>query len=256
MLKKRLIGVITVKDGWAVQSIGYRKYLPLGTPECIAENLDRWCADEILVLCIDRSKQELGPNFDILNRLSGMGLATPLTYGGGIRSLDDAIKVIQTGADRICLDALLRDDTTGTIEEMSSYLGAQALIASLPIGRMDDGIGWYDYRNGTTSELRPEILDMLDTGIISEALAIDWQNEGGWHGFDPQLLDVFADISSSLILFGGLRTVEQMREMLVRPDVSAVASGNFLSYREHAVQQLKSQLVEFSVRPAVYEAGE
>ena len=55
MVKKRLVGVITVKDGWAVQSFGYERYLPLGRPEVIAENLDRWGADEILLQCIDRS---------------------------------------------------------------------------------------------------------------------------------------------------------------------------------------------------------
>jgi cyclase len=32
MLKKRLIGVVTVRDGWAVQSFGYGRYLPLGKP--------------------------------------------------------------------------------------------------------------------------------------------------------------------------------------------------------------------------------
>ena len=49
MIRKRLIGVITVKGGWAVQSFGYARHLPLGRPEILAENLDRWGADEILV---------------------------------------------------------------------------------------------------------------------------------------------------------------------------------------------------------------
>ena len=40
MLKKRLIGVITVLNGWAVQSFGYKNYLPLGRPEVLAKNLE------------------------------------------------------------------------------------------------------------------------------------------------------------------------------------------------------------------------
>ena len=55
MLKKRIIGSIAVLNGWAVQSISYNRYLPLGRPEVIAQNLDRWGADEILIQCIDRS---------------------------------------------------------------------------------------------------------------------------------------------------------------------------------------------------------
>ena len=58
---KRLIGIITVLNGWAVQSFGYKKYLPIGRPHIIAENLDRWGADEIIILSIDRSRHSLGP---------------------------------------------------------------------------------------------------------------------------------------------------------------------------------------------------
>ena len=55
MLNKRLIGVITVKNNIAVQSFGYKNYLPIGDPRVLAENLDRWGADEIHVNCIDRT---------------------------------------------------------------------------------------------------------------------------------------------------------------------------------------------------------
>ena len=103
MLKKRLIGVVTVKNGWAVQSFGYRKYLPLGKPECLVENFDRWGADEILVQVIDRSLTERGPDFELLEKLGRLGLGTPLIYGGGIRNVEEGMKVIQSGADRLSL---------------------------------------------------------------------------------------------------------------------------------------------------------
>jgi cyclase len=38
MLRKRLVGMVTVRDGWAVQSIGYARYLPLGRPAVMVEN--------------------------------------------------------------------------------------------------------------------------------------------------------------------------------------------------------------------------
>ena len=94
MLKKRLIGVITFLDGWAVQSFGYKKYLPLGKPEVIARNLDNWGADEILIQSIDRSINNYGPDFELLNSLRDLALSTPLSYGGGIYTLDHAVEVI------------------------------------------------------------------------------------------------------------------------------------------------------------------
>ena len=67
---KRLVGVITIHNDWAVQSIGYQQYLPLGRPEIIAENYDRWQLDEIMIIDIDRSKRGLGPNFEIVKKIA------------------------------------------------------------------------------------------------------------------------------------------------------------------------------------------
>ena len=94
MIRKRLVGVVTVRDGWAVQSFGYRRYLPLGRPEVLVENLDRWGADEIVLQCIDRTRGNAGPDLALLERVSRRGLATPLIYGGGIRNAADAIAVL------------------------------------------------------------------------------------------------------------------------------------------------------------------
>jgi cyclase len=66
MLKKRIVGVIPIRNGIAVQSFRYNSYLPLGDPLIIAENLDRWGIDEILLHNIDRTKKKLGPDIILL----------------------------------------------------------------------------------------------------------------------------------------------------------------------------------------------
>ena len=133
MLKKRVIGSIIVKNGWAVQSIGYESYLPLGRPEIIAENLDRWGADEIIIQCIDRTKGALGPDFKTIESIASKGITTPLIYAGGIASSLDCIKVIKSGADRIAVDEMLRSSPSD-LKKAASILGSQAIVGCLPIG--------------------------------------------------------------------------------------------------------------------------
>lgn len=254
MLRKRLIGVITVKNGWAVQSFGYRRHLPLGRPECLAENLDRWGADEILVLCIDRSSCKLGPDLSLVRRLGGLGLSTPLTYGGGIYSADQAVAVIQAGAERICVDAALHD-TPQNVREMSARLGAQALIAALPLSCADRHLEWFDYRRRIATPLDKVSLSLLSEGIVSEALLIDWRHEGHPQAFDMDLAHCFPLDGVPLIAFGGLSDPTQLRQLLGLPRIAAAAVGNFLSYSEHAVQTLKRQLTDLPLRPASYAAA-
>lgn len=257
MIKKRLVGVITVKNGWAVQSFGYRRHLPLGRPEVIAENLDRWGVDEILLQCVDRPRQPdgsgPGPDLALLERITRQGLSTPLVYQGGIRSVADGVAAVQAGAERIALDSLLRDDPEEAAA-LAEPLGAQALVAALPLQRVGSELHWLDHRSRQATPVPAAVRAVLARGAISELLLVDWQHEGQVQGFDEALLDAVADDADlsrlPVIAFGGLSHAEQLRRVLSRPAVVAAGVGHFLSWREHAVQQLKDSLRGLPLRPA------
>lgn len=253
MLKKRLVGVVTIKEGWAVQSMGYKRYLPLGKPECLVENLDRWGADEILVQVIDRSVNGQKPDLELLERIARLGIETPLIYGGGIRSVEDGVRAIQAGADRLVVDAVLHDDLA-TVRGLSERLGAQAIIAAMPLAWSGDRIEWLDYRRGCSSAISAEVQALLETGIASEIFLIDWMHEGYPVGFEQSLVRNLPVANAPLIVFGGISDSTQMAELLQIKNVAAVAVGNFLSYREHAIQKFKEALAAMPIRLPVYES--
>lgn len=251
MFKKRLIGVVTVKDGWAVQSFGYQRHLPLGRVECLVENLDRWGADEILIQVIDRSTQKLGPDFALIERIGALGLSTPLVYAGGLRGEDDAVMAVQLGADRVVVDALLREQPSA-VEKISKRLGAQALIAALPVAVEDGKLKWWDYRCAAYDIITPELVKLLSGGVVSETLLIDWKNEGHAGTFDQRILDLFEIGNCGLIAFGGLSDVAGIARALERKKVVAVGVGNTLNYTEHTIQTLKRKLNLIALREANY----
>jgi imidazole glycerol-phosphate synthase subunit HisF len=253
MLKKRIAGVITVRNGWAVQSLGYARYLPLGRPEWLAENLDRWGADEIIVLSIDRTRRALGPDLELLRRLGALGLPTPLTFGGGIRTVADAGSVIQSGADRICLDPALWSDAPA-VRKMAALLGSQALIGVLPLALVRDEPSRRDYLSGTDIPVTTLDLSLFGERVVSEALIVDWRNEGRPGGFDMALVERFPLDEVPLIAFGGISTPDQMARLFADERVVACAVGNFLSYREHAVQRFRRALPASPIRPAEFRA--
>lgn len=254
MLKKRLIGVIPVKAGIAVQSFAYRRYLPLGSPECLAENLDRWGVDEILILCIDRSRLDLGPDLALLRRLGALGLSTPLSYGGGVRTPTDAAQVIQAGAERLCLDAVLHADPNA-VRDMAELLGSQALVAALPMAMREGAVKRYAYLQDRLLPYADEINHLFDEGAVSEALLIDSVHEGQSKSFDAELVRRFPRPATPLIVFGGISEPAQVASLLDEGAVVAVAVGNSLNYSEHAVQNLKQQMQALSLRPASYMGG-
>jgi imidazole glycerol-phosphate synthase subunit HisF len=253
MLKKRLIGVITVKNGHAVQSFGYGRYLPLGKPEVLAKNLDRWGADEILVLSIDRTQRGLGPDLDVLGRIGRLGLSTPVAYGGGVRNAADGGAVVQAGAERVCVDALLRNPDE--VRAISALVGAQAVIGVLPLTVQGPTLLSRDYLQRADVPIPAATRTLFAERAISEALVIDWRNEGGRAAFDLELVRRFPLADVPLIVFGGISEPEQLAELFAHERVVAAGVGNFLSYQEHAIQALKLATNAGSLRPAGFQCA-
>jgi len=251
MLKKRLIGVVTVKDGWAVQSFGYNRYLPLGKPECLIQNLDRWGADEILIQVIDRSSRKIEPDFRLLESIGKLGLSTPLIYGGGIRNVADGVKVIHYGADRLTVDALLHDDLQ-EVQHLSEKLGAQAIIASLPLSWQNGKVKWFNYRTQTSMAIAEQLLAAIQLGLISEILISDWLHEGIPNSFESNLVENFPLPNIPIIAFGGLSEPTQMQNLLATPNIVAIAVGNFLNYQEQAIQKYKQVIASEQIRNPIY----
>ena len=116
---------------------------------------------------------------------------------------------------------------------------------------------WFD-------QLGPKGLNICPThltgdapeGVVSEALLVDWRNEGTPGGFDLALAQAFARLQLPFIAFGGLSEPAQLRQLLDEPHCVAVAMGNFLSWREHAVQAAKHQLQGLPLRPPAWQGGD
>ena len=253
MLKKRLIAVVTIRNDWVVQSFGYKRYLPIGRPEVIIENLDRWGADEILLQCIDRNLGvSLGPDFSLLQRISNIRLSTPLIYAGGIRNAEDAVKAVNLGAERVMVDALLWDSPK-SVKNLSYQLGSQAVIANLPLRVESEMLFWKNYRNKNEIPLKKTVFRRIPLEHISELMLTDFLNEGTHYSFDPKVAKLFPIKDKPLILFGGISEPKQCRELFNLDNIVALSVGNFLNYKEHAVQMFKQNLVDAPTRAAHYQ---
>ena len=252
MLKKRLVGVVTIKNGLVVQSFGYNRYLPIGKPKIVVENLDRWGCDEIFIQVIDRSTNNLGPDIELIEEIASSGILTPMMYAGGIQNERQAVQVIRAGAERVCVDGLLHINSA-EVGKIARRLGGQAVVGYLPVGIDSNGTTyWYNYQTKEKCLIGDRLLSLIEDGLISEILLVDWQNEGYDEAFDFRILELFKKYNMPLILFGGLSSAKILKKAFNAPNVVAAAVGNRLNYSEHAVQKLKNQLPSSPIRTAYY----
>ena len=241
MIKKRIIGVITVMNGWAIQSIGYKRYLPLGKPTVIAKNLENWGADEIFINSIDRTKYKNGPDFKLLQLISELSLSTPIIYGGGIKSVKDAEACIKMGSERIAIDSLINKNPSA-IKQIAQKLGNQSIIGSLPLSLIKNKLFWFDYLGQKYNEDFSVIQELASDNLVSEFLLIDKDNEGKKNSFERKIFELFPVKIKPIILFGGISEIAQIKNFFSNEKVSAICIANFLNYKEHMIQTYKKQL--------------
>ena len=253
MIKKRFIAVITVKNNLAVQSFGFNRYLPIGRPEYLVENFQRWGVDEILIQDIDRTHNNSGPNYSLIENIVKRDISTPIIYSGGIRNSEEGVNVIRAGADRIGLNSLIYKNFD-QLRRMSSILGAQAIIACLPILIHDSKAYLYNYLSKKRLDIDRSLSLFSSEKLISEIMAIDVRGEGFRDAFDEQIIDSFSKQPIPIIVFGGLADHKNLDSILATPCVSAFAMGNSLCYTECAAQKIINSLgkVRNFLRPIRY----
>lgn len=242
MIKKRIAAAVVVKNNRVIQSFAFTKYLPVGSVDTIIQNLDRWGVDDIMVLNIDRTSNGLGPNIEMVKKISSIPISTPLTYGGGITSVSDAIDVISSGAERIIIDSLFLKSPSD-IKMLSEAIGSQAIILSIPFKVIDGHFFHFNYLTNVVTKLDLVNIKQYEQ-IISELLLIDVDAEGDTGSYFNEVVEFFAEVNIGLICYGGVGLSSQGSELLDAPPVNAIAYGNILNYGELFFQKVKKSLIK------------
>src|SRR5260370_5292499 len=103
MLAKRIIPCLDCKDGRVVKGVQFVQLRDAGDPSELAEMYNREGADELVMLDISASREGRATLMETVNRVARK-LFIPLTVGGGVRTLDDARRLLSAGAGKVALN--------------------------------------------------------------------------------------------------------------------------------------------------------
>jgi imidazole glycerol-phosphate synthase subunit HisF len=242
LLRPRLIGVVIVRRCIAVQSIGFRRYLPVGRPEVAIEYLDRWGVDEIAVLDISAGLEDRSVSVKDVQRWSQL-CQVPLTVGGGVRKLQEFEALIRAGADKVALNTWAVQEPD-LIAGAAAAFGVQAVVVSVDASR--NAVGGWEVK--TESASRPTGLAPGDwaqraaTLGAGEILLTSIDRDGARTGYDLRLVaEVVQRVDIPVIACGGAGHPRHLSDG-VEAGASAVAVANALNYTEHSVIAWKAWL--------------
>lgn len=253
MLKRRLIPVLFIKNGLIVRSEGFSYHQNLGNIINEASRYNEWAVDELIYLDISRE-----PHYDLrrddhkIKSASSIGQIIkdiskvcfmPLTFGGGVRSLDDVDLRIRNGADKITLNTGAFLDRR-LITAVARKYGAQCVVLSVDY-RMIEGRPIVFIRHGAENTG----MDVCEWIQLAERLgagevflnAID--RDGKACGYDLETVGrVVQSTTLPVIACGGAGDLYDFVELARKTGVSAIAAGNIFHFTELCYPRAKSLL--------------
>jgi cyclase len=244
-LARRIIPCLDVKDGRVVKGINFLSLRDAGDPVEQAAAYDAQGADEVCYLDISASPEGRSTLLDVVARTADQVFA-PLTVGGGVRSVEDAERLLDAGADKIAINtAAIRNPEL--VAAAAARFGSQAIVVAVDARRVPGAapVRWEVYSHGGRT---PEGLDALawcrrvaELGA-GEILLTSMDRDGTGAGYDTELLhEVASSVSIPLIASGGVGVLDHLADGLLA-GADAVLAASIFHFGQHTVGEAKAFL--------------
>ncbi len=247
----RVIPCLDVDAGRVVKGVRFTGLRDAGDPVELAARYDLEGADELVFYDITASAQDRRTMYDVVAR-TAEEVFIPLTVGGGVRTLDDARKLLRLGADKVSVNsaAVARPEL---VSEIAGTFGSQCAVVGMDV-RRDTGSAsprWEVYvRGGRT----PTGTDALEWACRCEALGAgelvlnSMDRDGTRQGFDLELTRAVVDATSvPVVASGGVGGVGDLVDGAVIGGADAVLAASIFHFGEVSVAQAKQAMARAGV---------
>jgi cyclase len=247
----RIIPCLDVTGGRVVKGTNFVDLRDAGDPVELAARYDAEGADELVFLDITASSDDRETTLDMVYRVAEQ-VYIPFTVGGGIRTLEDARRMLRAGADKVTVNtaAVQRPEL---ISEIAAEFGSQCVVCAIDAKRRgdDDADGFEVFLHGgrtpTGLDAQRWAVRAVELGA-GEILLTSMDRDGTRDGFDTVLTRAIADaVTVPVIASGGVGTLGHFVEGIVEGGASAVLAASIFHFREHTVADAKTVMAEAGI---------
>ena len=226
MSKMLIIPAVDIKDGKCVQLVQGQpgtEQVVIENPAEVAKDWERRGANILHIIDLDGAFGDKEKNLDHIKKIINE-VNVPIQMGGGIRTKEDAVKLLKIGVDRVILGTVAIENPE-IVEELSNEFGSRRIIVALDSKDSKVVIkGWTE----KTSKSAPEFGKIFEEKGAGGILFTNVDFEGLLKGFDTEpLLELLNSVNIPVIYSGGVTSIEDI-EKLSKTDVSGVVVGSAL----------------------------
>src|SRR5437870_2327331 len=260
MLTKRIIPCLDVDRGRVVKGVHFLELRDAGDPVEVAHRYEADGADELVLLDISATHEGRDILLDTVRRVSEE-LFMPFTVGGGIRTLDDATRLIQAGAEKVSVNsAAVRDPALVT--QIARKFGRCATVVNIDPKRVRRGGQevWEVHIRGGREPTGLEAVawaKRVEELGAGEIVLTSMDADGTKAGYDLPLTRAVSDaVRIPVVASGGAGSPEHLYQALTTGGADAALAASIFHYNEYGIAATKKYLAERGVPVRLIASGQ
>lgn len=247
----RVIPCLDVDAGRVVKGVNFTNLRDAGDPVELAARYDTEGADELVFYDITASAEARDTMVDVVARTAEQ-VFIPLAVGGGVRSLEDARRLLRVGADKVSVNSAAVE-RPALVDELAGTFGSQCVVVGVDVRR--NASGFEVFTHGGRKATGIDALrwsEECERRGAGELVLNSMDRDGTREGFDIELTRAVVDlVGIPVVASGGVGVLGHLVEGAVAGGADAVLAASIFHFGEASVADAKRALSDagVTVRP-------
>jgi len=233
MLFPRIIPVLLVRNKGLVKTVKFKDEKYVGDPINAVRIFNEKEADEIVVLDIDATVEKRDPDYRMIEHLA-LECRMPLCYGGGIKTKDQAMKILGLGVEKVALSSTALENPQ-LLRELSEQVGRQSVVVVLDVKKKILGSKYECYTHNATKKTKISPLDfatLAEEHGAGEIVINSIDNDGVMKGYDLGLVHkIKSQVTIPVTALGGAGSLDDIAELISNEYIIGAAAGSLFVFK-------------------------
>lgn len=233
MLRPRITPCLLVHDNGLVKTVGFKSPKYVGDPLNAVKIFNEKEADELIVLDIDAAVNNAEPNYKLIANLA-MECRMPLCYGGGIRTPQQARKIISLGVEKIAISSAAIDNPE-IIPAIADEIGSQSVVVVLDYKKRmlaREPEVWIHNGSKNTKRNVLDVAAQVESLGAGEIVLNSIEHDGQMKGYDLVMAQRLRQaVKLPITILGGAGSLEDFSKLITACGVVGAAAGSLFVFK-------------------------
>ena len=233
MLRPRIIPCLLVHLGGLVKTVGFKEPKYVGDPINAVKIFNEKEADELIVLDIDATANNVEPDYKMIANLAAES-RMPLCYGGGVRTPEQAKRIIGLGVEKVAISSAAVLDSS-LISRIAEEIGRQSVVIVIDVKKRMFSKEYDVWINNGKQNTKLNALEFavqaakLGAGeIVVNAI----EHDGKMKGYDITLATRLREVVNiPITILGGAGSLDDMQALFAKCGVVGAAAGSLFVFK-------------------------